>query len=293
MLDTIRIKTSKIQIIKPILVQDIYRKVYRVEALRYPLMNVKDKRFINPGHLIEKTRSYYPSVTFRSNGNVFLEFSAPKIPFDNNVEELDDDDKDIFIQALSKKLFDMGLGISKQDLWESSISFATVSKNIIIKDIGAAEFIEFTRRLHWKWRHSTKLENYEENGISIRKYSSSTGIGIYAKIPSLQSITNKTDRELELSQGLKQNNILRFEYRMQEYQRTKSKYSWAKGYDLSDVKLKNIFNTRYSKKILLFDLNKSLFSDEFKLISMKLPTIKKMYEYLMNQDLKPSEECAV
>jgi len=99
--------------------------------------------------------------------------------------------------------------------------------------------------------------------------------------------------ELEFIGRLQDNNILRFEYRMQTYQRTLAKYSWAIGYHLNELRLKDIFSSELSQKILLYDLNKSMFSNEFKYISMKLPTIKRMYEYLWDKNLKPQEEFAV
>ena len=275
------------------MVQDVYGTGYKVNASRYPEMKPNEKRIIKSKPLIEKTHNYYPAITFRSDGKVYFEFSASKILFDNNVEELEDSNKEAFIKTLDLKLFDMGLSVSKQDLWQSKVSFCTVSKNVIIDDIGATEFIEFTRRLWWKWRHSVKFENYQQNGVAFREFTSTTGIGIYAKVPSLNAITTMTNRELELANGLKENNILRFEYRMQTYQRTKSKYSWAKGYRLDEITLLDIFSSELSKKILLYDLNKSLFSDEFKFIPMQLPTIKKMYQYVMGKGLKPNEEWAI
>lgn len=293
MLDTIKITTKKAIVTKQISVQDVYGKQYTIKPFRWAEIDMYEKRFIKQSPFIEKTGTYFPSITFRPQNQLYIEFSAPKILFDNNVDELSNEDKNEFITQLGIKLFDLGISISKEDLWDCNVSFCTVSKNIKIEDIGATEFIEFTRRLWWKWRHSTKVESYEKNGIAIRKYTESTGIGIYAKVPSLESIITKTARELELSQRLIENNILRFEYRMQNYQRTLAKYSWAKGYKLDNIKLKDIFDNELSKKILLYDLNKSLFGDEFKLISMQLPTIKKMYEYLMGKGLKPSEEMAV
>jgi hypothetical protein len=293
MLDTIKINTDKAIITKQITVQDVYGRQYQIKPFGWAEMDMQEKRFIKQSPFIENTGSYYPSVTFRPSHKLYIEFSAPKILFDNNVDELSNADKDKFINQLGIKLFDMGISIGKEDLWSSNVSFATVSKNIAIEDIGATEFIEFTRRLWWKWRHSTKVESYEKNGIAIRKYTDSTGIGIYAKVPSLINITTKTNKELELSQSLVENNILRFEYRMQNYQRTLAKYSWAKGYTLKELRLKDIYDSELSKKILMYDLNKSLFSDEFKLISMQLPTIKKMYEHVMGKGLKPHEEMAV
>ncbi|MBD3362700.1 hypothetical protein GF362_03205 [Candidatus Dojkabacteria bacterium] len=262
--------------------------------LRKPEMDIKEKRFIKQGQLIDTTGEYYPSLTFRGNGKLYIEFSAPKILFENNVEELSNEDFDDFIGNFTKKLYDMGINISNEALKNSYVSFATVSKNIILDGpVGATEFIEFTRRLWWKWRHSLKFENYKENGVSIREFTTSTGIGIYAKAPSLVAINHKTDKEKGLVQNLKQNNILRFEYRMQNYQRTNAKYSWALGRKVERLTLKDIFDSGLSKKILLYDLNKSLFSDEFKFIPMRLPTIKRMYEYIWDQDIKPSEEWAI
>lgn len=293
MLDTIKIKIKHLQIVRQIKVWDVYGNNYLVDAFKYPEMELKEKRFIKASEYIEKTGSYYPSVSFRSNGDVFIEFSAPKILFDNNVEELVDEDKEAFIKQLAMKLYDLGLNVSNNTLLDADISFATVSKNVFIHDVGATEFIEFTRRLWWKWRYSLKFENYEQNGVAIRKFTSTTGVGIYAKIPSLASIKTKTHREMQLAQELQGNSLLRFEYRMQNYQRTMSKYSWAKGYKLSKLTLEDIFNIYLSKKIMLYDLEKSLLGNEFKLITMQLPNIKRMYEHLQDKGLKPNEELTV
>lgn len=293
MLDTIKIKTTKAKIIKPIRVQDIYNHFYDVLPNNWISMPANEKRFIKSGDHIERTGRYYPSLTFRPFGELFIEFSAPKIAFDTNLFELADDDTELFINNLRAVLLDMGVQISVNDLWNSEISNATVSKNVLVNEITALEFIEFTRRLWWRWRSNIKIESYKNEGISLREYSETTAIGIYAKVPSLSAIKHKTNTEKHLAENLQTNNILRFEYRMQNYQRTVSKYSWAMNKYMKKLTLRDIFNSALSKKILLFDLDKNLFSNEFKMLSIKVPTIQKLYDYLSKQKLKPSEEMAL
>jgi hypothetical protein len=293
MLDTIRIAIKNVTIVKRIVVQDIYSNKSIIEAFRWPTMERQGKRIVKASPYTIKTGEYYPSLTLRPHNNLYIEFSAPKIVYGNNVDELCNTDLPRFLELLEAKLFDMGFNITQEQILHSRVSFCTVSKNIEIEEVGATEFIEFTRRLWWRWRYLTKIESFKSNGIALRNYSETTGIGIYAKVPSLQDIKTKTDKELELTQTLKENNILRFEYRMQNYQRTLAKYSWAKGYSIKELRFRDIFDSELSKKILLYDLNKSLFSSDFKLITMQLPNIKKMYSYIMNQNLTPLEEMTV
>lgn len=293
MLDTIKIKTNKAKICKPIRVQDIYNHFYDILPESWISMPVNEKRFIKSGEHIERTGRYYPSLTFRPFGELFIEFSAPKIAFDTNLYELADDDTELFINNLHDVLLDLGIQISIKDLWGAEVSNATVSKNVLLNEISALEFIEFTRRLWWRWRSNIKIESYKNEGITLREYTDTTAIGIYAKVPSLSAIKHKTNIEKFLVENLQTNNILRFEYRMQNNQRTIAKYSWAMNRYMRTLTLSDIFNSSLSKKILLFDLDKNLFSNEFKMLSIKIPTIHKLYDYLTEQKLKPSEEMAL
>ena len=293
MLDTIKINTTEFDIVKDIQVQDVYGNYYTVQKGKYPDIPVNERRFIKSAPYLIQTMSYYPTITFRPYRLIYIEFSAPKVLFDNNVEELCNTDFNKFLDTLRNKLLTMGLDISIDSLVNARVSHCTVSKNIITDDIDVPEFIEFTRRLWWRWRKSKKLKTFDNDGIAVRNYTGTTSIGIYDKVAELKADRNKTLRECEIESKLNRSNILRFEYRMQNYQRMKAKYSWAKGIKLEIVRLADIFDSELSKKIILEDLNKTLFSEEFKLIPIYLSTIKGMYEYLFDKGLKPNEEFAV
>ena len=87
MLDTIKINTTEFDIVKDIQVQDVYGNYYTVQKGKYPDIPVNERRFIKSAPYLIQTMSYYPTITFRPYRLIYIEFSAPKVLFDNNVEK--------------------------------------------------------------------------------------------------------------------------------------------------------------------------------------------------------------
>jgi hypothetical protein len=83
---------------------------------------------------------YFPRLTgynrksFAQEANVRIEFSAPKLLYQNNLDELEDKDFAEIIEALQYRLRIMGVIISKATLQNASVSAVHFSKNILLKD---------------------------------------------------------------------------------------------------------------------------------------------------------------
>jgi len=78
MLDTIKINTKKAIVTKQISVQDVYGKQYTIKPFRWAEIDMYEKRFIKQSPFIEKTRTYFPSITFRPQNQLYIECQVPE-----------------------------------------------------------------------------------------------------------------------------------------------------------------------------------------------------------------------
>ena len=99
-------------------------------------------KFIRNPSKAEKEANYYPRLTINqqcfANGShitkLKIEFSAPKLLFKNNFDELNDDDFDLVIETLLLRLNEMGVETRKEFLINAHIQKIDYSKNIILDE---------------------------------------------------------------------------------------------------------------------------------------------------------------
>jgi len=92
----------------------------------------------NPSKAEKETGKYFPRLTgykrrFTTEANVRMEFSAPKLLYLNNLEELQNNDFSKIIEILQERLKTMGILITKSILENAPISSVDFSKNIKLK----------------------------------------------------------------------------------------------------------------------------------------------------------------
>jgi hypothetical protein len=144
------------------------------EAQQQDLKKGYAKWIKNPTKDMFESGKYYPRLTGYkrfSKYSVKIEFSAPKLIFGNNLEELQDNDFNKIIDTLYDRLLDMEIKTSKEDLAEARVSAIHYSKNIELQN----NYTDF---------------RYLNDGQSLQMYSKAHSFVIYDKMADLQ----KADR---------------------------------------------------------------------------------------------------
>ena len=208
----------------------------------------------NPSKNLIESGYYYPRLTGIQRMKDFfvkIEFSAPKLLFRNNLEELTDDDFNIIIDALHDRLLEMDINIQKIDLAEAKVSGIHYSKNIELQNGYTAQYVirELAKTNKRKSFDNTDFR-YSNDGQSLQMYSKAHSLVIYDKISDLNKSDkraidkdeNKIQRSLFEELATK-TEIVRFEVRLSEYRKLKK--------ILEEVEYKEslVFNKLFSEKL--------------------------------------------
>ncbi len=154
-----------------------------------------------------------------------VEFSAPKLIFGNNFDELRSMDFDRVRIALRTALLAMGIRVAEPTLAAARVSAIHFSKNIALRDfttvsmaMGELERIDLTARL------DLAKTDYRNGGHAIRYHANSYEVAFYDKVKDLlqarisqkRSIEPDSRAQLDLLANLlpKHPEVLRFEVRL-------------------------------------------------------------------------------
>lgn len=204
-----------------------------------------------------------------------IEFSASKLLFLNNVNELEDNDFDKIIDKLHKRLLEMGVEVSKIALKLAKVSNIHYSKNIELPEfITSSMIIRELAKIDITKRLSLDKTTFKNLGHALTFYSKSYSIVIYDKIKDIQQKSGvKIDNDpTALQQNLFSDNkpqkeILRVEIRLNHpYKIDSMLKTIGKPKDRSFI---NIFKSGIARSIVLYywnlmtaDKNTFLFSQE-------------------------------
>lgn len=203
-----------------------------------------------------------------------IDFSAPKLLFLNNVNELSENDFILLIDTLQKRLLKMGVEVSKASLQLAQVSVIHFSKNIELpKFITSSMIIRELAKINLTKRLSLDKTIFKNLGHALTFYSKSYAIVVYDKIKDIQKTGVKIDSDpTVLQQNLFSDNkpqeeILRIEIRLNIYHKIESVLkAIGKPKDRSFI---NLFKHDVARNIVLYyweqmttDKNTFLFSSE-------------------------------
>lgn len=152
-------------------------------------------KFVYNPNKYEQLNDYYPRLTLQQqcfgNGShitkLKIEFSAPKLIFRNNFNELDDEVFDLVINTLFKKLDEMAIATRKEFLRSAYIQKIDYSKNIILDDyITCSMVISELAKVNLNKRLDLTKTDYRNEGQAIAYHSNSFELKIYDKIKDLE-----------------------------------------------------------------------------------------------------------
>jgi hypothetical protein len=211
----------------------------------------------NPSKALIETGKYYPRLTGIKrikDYSVKIEFSAPKLLYGNNLEELEDKDFNKIIDTLYDRLLDMDVVIDKAVLAEAKVSAIHYSKNIEMQNGYTSQYVIRELRKANKRRSFDNTDfRYSNDGQSIQIYSKSHSLVIYDKIADLQKNDKRSiDNENKIQRGLFDElevkpEIVRIEVRLSEYRKLKKTLDEI-GFK-EDVKFNRMFSEKLSQKI--------------------------------------------
>lgn len=143
----------------------------------------------NPTPKDKKDGTYKPRLTLIKRGRLCflkIEFSAPKILFGDNLNELNEDEFRDVIKALRLKMSRMGVLVWEKDLEESAILSFHPSKNITLTDGYTANFaIRELNKIDFSKRFDLDKKDFGNSGDALQFYTVSHSLVIYDKISDL------------------------------------------------------------------------------------------------------------
>ncbi len=254
------------------------------------------KKWIN--NPSKKDAIYKPRLTLIKRGVRFvlkIEFSAPKLVFGNNIDELDDGDFDLVIETLRERLQSMGVLVFSTYLENSEVISFHPSKNIpLSKGYTANLAIRELNKIDCGKHFDFDEKSYRNNGEVLQFYTRSHSLVIYDKINDLvkprKRATDKDQakQQLPIFDYIKNNEqtlqILRLEIRLSLKQKMNNVMEFIE--QKTNPTFRDIFNKELCKKIVnyywdnFFGNNTFIFNTNsspqyiLQLIFMKYPKIK-------------------
>ncbi|MCK9439741.1 hypothetical protein M0Q39_06810 [Patescibacteria group bacterium] len=232
----------------------------------------------NPTALDKKLGIYKPRATLIKRGYLeFLkiEFSAPKLIFKNNLEELTENDFSLVVDTLKKRLEEMDILVFKANLENAEVISFHPSKNIKLNNGYTSNFaIRQLSKVDMGKRFDIDVKDYRNNGESLQFYTRLFAICIYDKV---NDYLKPRRRAIDKDQNYKQRSlfdllnkqepffeVLRIEVRLNG-KRKINELLQDLGFDKNPC-FKDIFNGDLCKKILnyswemIFNKNEFIFS---------------------------------
>ena len=229
------------------------------------------KAVLNPPKTGYK-RVYLPFLTFtrRANGTgveeeLRVEFSAPKILFLENVQEIDEEDFGLLTQRLEEKLEGAGIWLPPDYLPHAEVSKIHFCKNIVLNNFISANYvISKLARFDVPKSLDFNQKRFDNSGRALYLYSKTHHFVIYDKVFDLNRPGNRgVDRDKTLFQKslfdyLQKKKepleILRLEVRLTQKQKLASVLNKS-GVVLDMLRLKSLFKKEIAQKIIQFYWN--------------------------------------
>jgi hypothetical protein len=270
----------------------------------YPMKRGGIKCTYNPTKAQKEQWGYMPRLTLAKRPahggfsiSLRIEFSAPKILFGNNFDELNDDDFDVVFRKLSDHLQTMGIIVKDKALKAANISAIHYSKNLPLTDYTSASMVikEIAKTSASKRLDFSKTD-YRNDGSSIKFHANSHELILYDKLADLNASKISEKRAIE-NDGFVQLSLLdmvfqkpfdviRIEARLGN--RTKIKQLFARLGIAAPLTFEGIFAERIAKKVL-FDYWQMM-ADDMPVVMASGFAPEDLYStfYAQNPDTKPA-----
>lgn len=210
----------------------------------------------------DKSRwGYLPRLTILQRGFIHylkIEFSAPKILFEDNVNEVKENDFENVVNKLRIGIDKMGISVNNEQIINANVSGFHLSKNIILKNcydsilaISELQKVDISRKL------DIDIKEFRNGGAILQFYTNQHAFVLYDKVRDLKK---PPKRAVDKDQTAKHKTlfneisgkveILRLEARIKA---KKISYVFEKiNYQNNNPTFKDIFNKDLCQKILKY-----------------------------------------
>ncbi len=188
-------------------------------------------RFVkNPTKLQKESGYYYPRLTgykrkYNDERNVKIEFSVPKIIYNNNLDEVEENQFDEIVNTLRNRLREMGIVATESTIKNAGVSSMHYSKNIILQDgYTVNQVISELNKIDLRKTFDFAKARFINDGQSLYLHTTSHEFTIYDKLADMKkdkkraidkdqtmiqrTLFNQIDKKKVLSE------VLRFEVRL-------------------------------------------------------------------------------
>lgn len=193
----------------------------------------------NPSKQDLESGLYFPRLTGinrKINGkidaSIKIEFSIPKLLYLNNLDEVEEEDFDLIIEALKDRLIKMGISVPEKYLRYAPVSAVHYSKNMLLTDGYTAQFvISELNKIDARKNFDVTKTRFMNDGESICVYANSHSFVIYDKIADLKKDSKRaidkdqTKYQRSLFDNLEKKElyeVIRFEIRLSKKQKMNS-----------------------------------------------------------------------
>lgn len=248
------------------------------------------KSVLNPSPTYAKMGKYMPRLTMYKRVRktveyqLAAEFSAPKMLFGNNFDELAENDFDALLTALQGSLYELtGIKFFKPQLAHADIAAWHPSKNIVFLDYTSCQTILNTMgKLDVSRMYDFQKTDFRDGHV-VHIHTNSLDIAFYDKMADLRKSLVSGKRAFE-KDSLVQLNLLEglSEYRPMEVFRYEVRFvgraSIKRAYpDLENWTFETLYNQKLSQQVLLKHWNKLTSNVDMLALDVKDP-----YELLQN-----------
>lgn len=224
------------------------------------------RTYLNPSPAYAKMGKYMPRLTLfrrpRKNfGIVYqlaIEFSAPKMLFGNNFDELVDEDFDKLITAVQSCLKELvGYTFNREQLSQADVGSWHPSKNIVFLNYTACQTVLSTiNKLDVSRLYDFQKDRYRDGGHVLHIHCNSLDIAFYDKIADLKKSKISDKRSIEkdnlmqlsllvILEDYQPFEVLRYEVRHVGRQSVKRAYP-----ELDNWTFKSLYSSELSQLVL-------------------------------------------
>lgn len=226
---------------------------------------------LNPSKEQKDKGEYLPRLTLssRMKNNQYqvilrVEFSAPKILFGNNFQEITEDDFLKLISELRYKLFIMGVKLSEDQLVNASVSSAHFCRNIPLEAYVSCSMVINQLEKAGNYNEWLDLDktSFRNGGQILHMHSDRWEFVIYDKLRDLQRARLGKNRSVEednysqldmFKDKFPKQEILRLELRINSKQKLRALLSTiGHGKSLENITFVNIFKYEICQRLLRY-----------------------------------------
>ncbi len=224
------------------------------------------KYLCNPDKDLLKNGIVFPKLTiykdFNNKNQLIIEFSAPKLVFGNNFEELETTDFSRVIDELLDRLSGLDIEISRETLENAKVFSIHYSKNFELENISSNQIINTIEKLDISKRLDIAKTDYKNGGQIVRFHTNSYELAFYDKVADLmqskisdkRAMENENIVQQEFLKNLDGKEILRMEVRLNKSKKIRHTF---KKCNIENVELifNQLFDNNISKKVLNYFWN--------------------------------------